>query len=98
MKGSYQRPFAEFKDLLYDFQVVLNAANKGTRPSIPDNAPLGMGLLITDLWQENPSVRPTATKVLKELQGLKHEYESNISKWDKLCTESSTAAPHLDEN
>jgi hypothetical protein len=88
MKGFYQRPFAEFPELQYDFQVVLNAANKGTRPTIPGIAPDGIGNLITDLWQDNPSVRPTATKVLKELQGLKHEYESNISKWDKLCTES----------
>lgn len=37
--GHYERPFAEFKNLQFDFQIIIQTAKKGLRPTIPESCP-----------------------------------------------------------
>ena len=37
--GRYERPYAEYTYIHFDFQIVIQAAKKGTRPSIPRGCP-----------------------------------------------------------
>ena len=37
--GRYERPFAEFKNLHFDFQIIIQTAKKGLRPTIPETCP-----------------------------------------------------------
>lgn len=39
ISGRYERPYAEYPYIHFDFQIVIQAAKKGTRPSIPRGCP-----------------------------------------------------------
>lgn len=46
INGRYERPYAEYPYIHFDFQIVIQAAKKGTRPSIPRSCPREYSALI----------------------------------------------------
>jgi len=59
-KGKYCRPFSEFKEIKYDFQVVVAAAKKELRPTIPKETPTQLKNIISGCWSHDPTRRPDA--------------------------------------
>ena len=53
-------PYSEFKNITLDFQIIIQAAKKETRPTIPPSCPEVLAQLINILWRPKPEDRPDA--------------------------------------
>jgi len=95
IKGRYQRPFAEFKDITFDFQIVIQASKKNLRPTIPVVTPTPMADLIARCWDGNPENRPNCDDILTNLERMQKNYEAKPALWDKSrdCLERSNNIP-----
>lgn len=79
MKGHYQHPFAEFVDL-QGIQLVMQVPN-GLRPTIPDNCPEMMAMIIKQCWDNEASNRPTASHLLELLITCRKNLELQPEVW-----------------
>jgi len=78
----YQRPYKEYPNLVLDFQIIVQVAKNGLRPTIPAECPPSLASCITKCWSSNPDDRPPCSQVLEILRDLKQEYDLNPSKWE----------------
>eukprot|EP01132_Coremiostelium_polycephalum_P005348 gene5348-6671_t len=83
INGRYERPFSEFKNLHHDFQIIIQTAKKGLRPSIPKACPAQFVSLIQDCWDGSAEKRPSCTDIVNRLLELETLYKSNTEEWDK---------------
>ncbi|EGG23797.1 ankyrin repeat-containing protein [Cavenderia fasciculata] len=79
----YERPFSEFKNLQHDFQIIIQTAKRGLRPTIPPACPANFAALINNCWDAKFENRPTCTDIVSALQTLETEYKSNKDLWEK---------------
>lgn len=77
-------PFKEFKEISFEFQVIISVAQKGIRPTIHPKCPKIISDLITDCWKDVPSDRPDCNQLIDRLSAIINEYEKNAKKWDQL--------------
>jgi len=80
--GRYERPFAEFKNLQFDFQIIIQTAKKGLRPTIPPTCPPAFTKLITDCFDHSADKRPSCTEILTRLFDLKKDWEDHRGDWE----------------
>lgn len=81
--GRYERPFAEFKNLHFDFQIIIQTAKKGLRPTIPESCPEGWKTLIRDCFDHTMEKRPSCGEILTRLDELYKDWESHRDTWEK---------------
>eukprot|EP01114_Cavostelium_apophysatum_P021152 TRINITY_DN7295_c0_g1_i1.p1 TRINITY_DN7295_c0_g1~~TRINITY_DN7295_c0_g1_i1.p1 ORF type:complete len:250 (+),score=60.12 TRINITY_DN7295_c0_g1_i1:136-885(+) len=96
--GEYQRPYAEYTYITQPFQIIIQAAQKGLRPTIPiiDKCPPMLVNLITACWDSVPEKRPTAKGVLAELENLRIDFENRPEEWNScILSSGSTSAATL---
>lgn len=82
--GRYERPFAEFKNLHFDFQIIIQTAKKGLRPTIPETCPEGWKQLIRDCFDHATDKRPSCAEILVRLDELYNEWQANQDAWEKM--------------
>jgi len=98
VKGFYSRPYSEYSQIIYEYQIVLQAANKGTRPTIP-SCPEPMAELIATCWAHDPNQRPDADHLLLVLKEQQQDFERNPEIWNKtLSTYSSSTSNNNNNN
>ncbi len=71
LTGCYHRPFSEYKNLRYDFQIIVQTAKKNLRPTFPATCPPKWQQLVESCWSHKQEDRPTLEEVLKSLAELK---------------------------
>lgn len=86
--GTYEQPFSEFKQIVFDFQIIIQSAKKDSRPTIPEKCPTAFSDLINRCWHKDPDSRPTTDEVLQQLRDLEKLYSANSSEWDSIRTPS----------
>jgi len=84
--GRYQRPFAEYKEIMYDYQILVQASTRCLRPTVPRNCPPALQTIISRSWDLKADRRPDIPEILSQLQRLQKDYDLNPGKWDK-CKE-----------
>ena len=84
IQGTYERPYGEYKHLVFDFQIIIQTAKKGLRPTIPQSCPSGWAGLIRNCWEASADRRPECAEVLGILENLRKEYEAAPASWDSL--------------
>lgn len=84
INGEYQQPYAEYKNIVFDFQIIIQTAKKGVRPTIPEGTPESYKALIEQCWDENPTKRPETSVLMEAVQELIKEYERNQAEWDAV--------------
>jgi hypothetical protein len=84
LRGKYEQPYSEYKNLTYDFQIMVQAAG-GLRPTLPDNTPASFIQLYKDCTAADVAKRPTAADVITRLRDIRKEYRANKEKWDSIC-------------
>ena len=84
MQGTYERPYGEYKHLVFDFQIIIQTAKKGLRPTTPQSCPSGWADLIRNCWEASADRRPECAEVLGILENLRKEYEAAPASWDSL--------------
>lgn len=78
----YLRPYGEYPELIYDFQVIVQTSN-GKRCTIPPIAPPGIISLIADCWNKDPEARPSTSQLIANFLSLSKEYQENKDIWEK---------------
>ena len=82
--GTYGQPFSEFKQIVFDFQIIIQSAKKDVRPTIPPNCPAAYTELINLCWHKDPDSRPTTAEVYQKLKDLHQLYKDNATEWDTI--------------
>jgi serine/threonine protein kinase len=88
-KGFYEKPFSEYTELIYDFQILMQAAQQGRRPSIPSACPVAVEVLIHKCLDQNPEKRPECKQILQLLMIIENEYLENKTDWDNRTRRTS---------
>lgn len=70
LTGEYQMPYSEFPELVFDFQIIIQVAKNGKRPTIPENCPSDYKQLIEDCWSQDKEKRPEIPEVLARLEKM----------------------------
>jgi len=83
INGRYERPFAEYKNLHFDFQIIIQTAKKQLRPTIPPTTPQGLVDIIKACYNHTASERPSALEVLNRLRDLEKDWRANPGVWEK---------------
>lgn len=92
VRGTYQAPFAEYKTLIYDFQIIVQASRKGMRPTIAPGVPNALANIIRLCWDHEPANRPSAAQLLKFFEEIASD-TSNPLDWDKARNAFSWPPP-----
>lgn len=82
--GKHSRPYGEYRYIRHDFQIVIQAASKGIRPTLPKQTPEQLREIYDRCVHENPENRPSCTELLDLLDIVKKTYEENKASWDAL--------------
>jgi hypothetical protein len=64
IRGSYMAPYSEYKHLVYDFQIVVQASRRGIRPTIDKDCPEAISNCIQRCWNADPQVRPDTESLI----------------------------------
>lgn len=88
VRGVYQAPFSEYKALVYDFQIIVQASRKGMRPTIAPLVPPALANVVRLCWDHEPANRPTAAQLLKFFEEIAVD-PSHPEDWEK-----AKHAPH----
>jgi len=83
----YQQPYAEYPKLMFPFQIIVQTAKNGLRPTLPDNTPAAVVDLLQRSWHEKPDDRPTGAEFIERVRALMKEYEANREVWDRLIAQ-----------
>lgn len=78
--GDYHRPYSEYPELQFDFQVIIQTS-KGKRCSIHPDTPPGFVKIINSCWDGQPDNRPTSKELLTKISSLQFEYMANSKFW-----------------
>jgi serine/threonine protein kinase len=84
LTGTYQQPYAEFRNLIYDFQIIIQSAKENLRPTIPQNCPDSLRKLIIACWHKNQVDRINLNEILSKIELIEKEYNSNPQDWEVL--------------
>ena len=82
LKGKYEAPFSEYKNLTMDFQIIIQVAKSHLRPTIPDRCPPAARAVIENAWVFEREERPEAAEVQQQLRSLIAAYEASPDEWD----------------
>jgi len=74
LTGAYHRPYSEYKNLKYDFQIIIQTSKNNLRPTVPDNCPPPFRDLISSCWDPDPRRRHEFNHILEKLLSLKELY------------------------
>ena len=98
----YQRPYEEYPQLKLDYQIILQTATKGLRPTIPPTTPLPLANLIRICTAKEQSARPSARELLQAVLELREEYLANKPEWESAIVGERVGAhiefPAKDDN
>jgi len=82
MTGKYAQPYSEYKQIQFDFQIVVQAAKSDLRPTIPPKCPPPFAQLIQAVLHKTQEERPSLAQIQEALGSLEASYVSDPAKWD----------------
>jgi len=84
LTGTYKSPYSEYKQLVFDFQIIIATAKKSLRPSIPASCPEPIAKVITTSWDKDAELRPSCMQLSETFKEIEKEYRNNKKVWDAL--------------
>lgn len=93
--GSYHRPYGEYTFICYDFQIIIQVAKNGTRPTIPKSCPTLLQELVERLWNIDADSRPDSSLLFDILVKLEENYLENKVLWDGSINAGSSIEKQL---
>jgi serine/threonine protein kinase len=84
LKGVYEQPYSEYKNIQFDFQIIIQASKDNLRPTLPATTPEALAKLVKACVHEDNESRPSGPEVLALLASAKADYSSNKHQWDSL--------------
>jgi len=87
IKGKYEQPYAEYKNLTFDFQIIISAAKEDLRPTIPPTCPQMVKDLITQLLHKSQTSRPSLDDFISRLDEIEKHFKGDPVKWNSTICE-----------
>lgn len=84
IEGKHMRPYGEYPFIIHDFQIIIQAATKGLRPSLPPQTPPELEKIYLKCIDQDPDVRPTCVELIDEIKSIQQIYKENKSSWDSV--------------
>lgn len=84
LKGTYERPYQQYTNLRFDFQIIIQTAKNKLRPTIYETCPESFANLIAKCWSHEADERPSCKEILAQLELIEQEYAANKIQWDRL--------------
>lgn len=75
--GKYSQPYSEYKNITFDFQIILQAAKDKLRPTMPQSTPEILRNLVNQCVHEDVDTRPTCSEIIAVLEEAKDLYNKN---------------------
>jgi hypothetical protein len=82
IRGKYEQPYSEFKNIQFDFQIIIQAAKSDLRPTIPESCPESLAAVIRACTHKEREKRPTCPDLITMLDAVEKEYQTHKAKWD----------------
>jgi len=73
LRKKYLRPFEEFSDITFDFQIIIQTSKNKLRPTIPAECPELVAQLIQNCWDQDPDKRPSCPAIDLQLKVLEED-------------------------
>jgi len=83
IKLEYERPYQEYPNLHFDFQIIIQTAKKGLRPTVPETCPPAFADLIRTCWAHEAEKRLHCSQVSQALEELEKDYHQRKADWEK---------------
>ena len=80
LTSAYVKPYAEYKHLRMDFQIIVQVSQKNLRPTCPVGCPAPFKTLLEQCWDADPNQRPEFVDVIRSLQEIKTLYDREQQK------------------
>jgi len=96
--GVYSRPYQEYPNLHFDFQIIIQTAKKGLRPTIPDSTPDAFVDLIKACWAHESASRPSCKEVVVKLEELDKNLAAHADDWAKAIQPTNEIKEDNTEN
>jgi hypothetical protein len=81
--GIYARPYQEYPNLHFDFQIIIQTAKKGLRPTIPESCPEILVDLIKACWAHESQGRPSCKEVVEKMDAIEKDMAEKPEEWEK---------------
>jgi serine/threonine protein kinase len=78
MTGAYVRPYSEFPQLQFDFQIIYASAVQNIRPTIPEEMPKELNQIISDCFKGEPTERPTCADIIRTFMKINRKSIKNL--------------------
>lgn len=85
MKGKYEYPYSESSEIVFHFQIIVQAAKKNIRPTLPKDCPLQIVELIQCCWHKESNERTSVLEVFQQVKQMEETYKKNKLEWDSKC-------------
>eukprot|EP01117_Protostelium_nocturnum_P006194 TRINITY_DN2234_c0_g1_i2.p1 TRINITY_DN2234_c0_g1~~TRINITY_DN2234_c0_g1_i2.p1 ORF type:complete len:1771 (+),score=730.99 TRINITY_DN2234_c0_g1_i2:165-5477(+) len=86
VSGEYKTPYySDNKTLQYDAAVLIQVAKKNLRPLIRPETPTDFATLLQWCWNKSPDLRPTTLTIVKQLEQIQEDFNTNKTKWAKIA-------------
>lgn len=82
--GKHMRPYGEYPKIIHDFQIIVQAATRNLRPTLPPSTPAEIEKVFSLCINSDPDVRPSCEELLEILENIKNVYNENKEKWDTV--------------
>jgi len=86
LTGKYMAPYSEHKNLVFDFQIIIQTAKNGLRPTVPAGCPESLKQLMVTCWDRDPEMRYTCPQMIEKFKEIEKEYKENMKDWDDRIT------------
>eukprot|EP01125_Pyxidicula_operculata_P011747 TRINITY_DN3849_c0_g1_i3.p1 TRINITY_DN3849_c0_g1~~TRINITY_DN3849_c0_g1_i3.p1 ORF type:complete len:674 (+),score=195.78 TRINITY_DN3849_c0_g1_i3:382-2403(+) len=93
LKGVYSAPYSEYSFIKIEVTILLQAATKKLRPTVPENCPESLMNLIHEAWKQEKEERPDCDQLLEKLQVIRQEYLEKKDSWDSLLAVKKKSEP-----
>jgi len=82
--GRYRAPYSEYPGIHFDFQIIIQTAQHGMRPTIHPKTPQCIQDLLVTCWDSNPDNRPSCADMILLVQTMYVQYKVNPAEWENL--------------
>jgi serine/threonine protein kinase len=82
IKCKYEQPYSEFKNIQFDFQIIIQAAKSDLRPTIPTTCPPLIADVIRVCTHKERDQRPDCKALLAMIENCEKDYHGNSGKWE----------------
>lgn len=83
VKNYYEAPYAKYKSLVHDYQIIIQTSKKGLRPEIDEKIPASMAQVIKKCWDPDPNKRPDTKDLVEYFEEI-YKYQHDPTLWKPL--------------